>query len=91
MSAYWGGSLAMRARAYVATTLPAPCWRCHRMLYADQPWTWVAGHIIERDLRPDLAADPSNWIAECRPCYNRSGAVYGNRKRRRIASASRIW
>ena len=79
----WGGSSTKRARKHIAAQLPAPCWRCGRMLLAEEPWTWVAGHIIERDLAPDLANDPENWAPECRPCSDRSGAAYGNRKRGR--------
>ena len=91
--ASWSGGYVKRARKHVASMLPAPCWRCGRWLYADEPQTWVAGHIIERDLAPELAHDPENWAPECRPCSDRSGAVYGNRKRGRAAPppTSRRW
>lgn len=90
----WSGSLVRKARAHIAAQLPAPCWRCGRVLFAEQPWTWVVGHVIERDRAPELMADPENWRPECRPCSDRSGAIYGNRKRGRafaVSPTSRRW
>ena len=91
MSRKWHGTYVRKARAYIAATLPAPCWRCGRVLDVDD--AWVVGHIIEADLRPDLELDPANWAAECRPCSDRSGAIYSNRKRGRRSPrvTSRDW
>lgn len=96
MKPHWSGTYVKKARAYIAEQLPAPCWRCGRLLYAEEPGSWVVGHIIERDVAPELTHDPSNWAPECRPCSNRSGAIYGNRKRGRSriappAPTSRDW
>jgi hypothetical protein len=95
MMANWGGSHVKKARQRMAAMLPAPCWRCGRILTNDDPGSWVVGHLIERDLRPDLMLDPDNQAPECRPCSNRSGAIYGNRKRgltrRQVSPTSRDW
>ena len=91
----WNGTLARRARQRIGAQLPAPCWRCGRMLTADQPWT--VGHIIDRAIAPHLAADPINWAADCPRCNYSAGASAGNRRRRvskrlrTITPTSRRW
>jgi 5-methylcytosine-specific restriction endonuclease McrA len=89
----WGGWTVTKARRHIAAQLPAPCWRCGRVLYADDPGSWVVGHLIERDRAPDLALNPDNWAPECRPCSHSSGARYRNAKqgRRRRRPTSRTW
>ena len=38
MGRKWHGTYVRRARAYIAATLPAPCWRCGRVLDVDDAW-----------------------------------------------------
>ena len=91
MSRKWHGTYVKRARKYIAAQLPAPCWRCGRMLHIQD--AWVVGHLIEADRAPWLEHNPSNWAVECRPCSDRSGAVYSNQKRarQRLTPTSRDW
>lgn len=77
----WSGSLVKRARRHVAAMLPAPCWRCGRLLDIDSAWT--VGHLIDRADAPHLAADPGNWAPECSRCNYSAGARSGNRRRAR--------
>ena len=41
----------------------------------------TADHIIETDIRPDLAMVRANLRGACQPCNSSRGATYGNRKR----------
>lgn len=41
----WGGSDSRKAREYVATLLPAPCYRCGKPVTADMEWH--ADHVQE--------------------------------------------
>lgn len=41
------------------------CETCHRA-----PSTEVH-HVLSLELRPDLALDPSNFMAQCKPCHSR--------------------
>lgn len=43
----------------------------------------TADHIIEVDLRPDLALERGNLRGACGPCNYGAGAAYGNRKHAR--------
>ena len=90
MSRNWHGGYVKRARRIIAATLPAPCWRCGRMIGPDEPWT--VGHLIDADIAPHLEHEPSNWAPEHPRCNYRAGAIAGNRKRRRTRPAtSRDW
>lgn len=92
MARKWHGSYVKKARRYIAATLPAPCWRCGRILDVDDNWT--VGHLVDAAVAPHLEHDPSNWSAECARCNSRAGAIAGNRRRgltRRIPVTSRDW
>jgi len=66
----WSGRAVMQARAYVITTLPAPCGQCGEPVHPAD--AWVVGHKIARAVRPDLTWEPSNWRPEHRSCSNKS-------------------
>ncbi len=88
----WAGDIVRQARAYLATTLPVPCRRCGRMIYDGEPWD--VGHIIDKTLRPDLMADPSNWSVEHRHCNRSAGGRKGRAmqlQRPPSAYTSRRW
>lgn len=93
MSRNWHGGYVKRARRIIAATLPAPCWRCGRMVTEDMAWD--VGHIIGRDVNPEYTHDPNNWAPEHSYCSRSAGARYGNAKRggrlRRAAPTSRDW
>lgn len=69
-SGEWGGRRVARARAIVATWLPAPCGQCG--VTVDSSDEWVVGHTVARWLRPDLTWVLSNWRPEHRPCSDAS-------------------
>ncbi len=81
MSRKWHGGYVKKARRIIAATLPAPCWRCGRMLDVDGPWT--VGHLVDAAVAPHLELEPSNWAPECARCNYRAGAIAGNRRRGR--------
>jgi 5-methylcytosine-specific restriction endonuclease McrA len=89
----WNGSRVRTARKRIAAQLPAPCWRCGRILDTDDPWT--VGHIIDRAIAPHLADDPNNQAPECQYCNSSAGATAGNRRRNHrrpaMAPTSRTW
>ncbi|HET6874664.1 MAG TPA: hypothetical protein VFH70_07790, partial [Acidimicrobiales bacterium] len=69
---YWGGRAVQRARAVVATWLPAPCGQgCGREVTEDE--AWVIGHIKSRAEHPELTWEPTNWRPEHRSCSDRTG------------------
>jgi hypothetical protein len=68
---YWGGRAAQKARAHMATLLPAPCGQCGVMIDPTDPW--VVGHIKDRATHPELTWDPTNWRHEHRSCSDRTG------------------
>lgn len=80
----WGGSLAQRARALLAPTLPRPCGRCGQLVLAWQAWD--VGHIVDVSAHPELMTDPRNWRVEHSRCNRSAGAAMGNRKRKRPES-----
>ena len=88
MSSGWSGHRVRKARQRLAATLPAPCWRCGRIVTDESQM--VAGHLIERDVAPWLMDDPANQAVECKPCSDRSGAIYGNRKRGRARAQAKV-
>lgn len=73
--ARWGGSRSTKARAYVRTMLPCPCWRCGRIITPEMPW--VAGHIVSR--HDGGTDDPHNLRPEHRRCSDSSGGRVGGR------------
>ena len=88
----WGGRRVTALRRDMAEQLPAPCWRCRRLITPGMAWT--IGHIIEVDIAPELMWEPSNHRPEHQHCNFAAGARYGNRKRRRqrpAAPTSRDW
>lgn len=87
----WGGKRVTQMRQRMAEQLPAPCWRCGRIITPDMVWT--IGHIIEADAAPELMWDPQNTAPEHARCNFAAGARYTNRKRsrRRPAPTSRDW
>ena len=87
----WQGAAVRQARKRIAALLPAPCWRCGRILDIDDDWT--VGHIIDRAVAPHLAEDPDNQAPECARCNYRAGAAAGNRRRARRPRrvTSRAW
>lgn len=79
MSKAWGGRRAQRIRAELAATLPVRCWRCGGMVFE---WMeWDVGHLVELDLDPSAAYDPSAYAVEHARCNRQAGARFGNRKR----------
>lgn len=92
MSSGWQGHTVREARRRIAATLPAPCWRCGRILDTHDQWT--VGHLIDRADAPWLANDPDNQAPECARCNYAAGARAGNRRRTRRPSrpvTSRDW
>ena len=87
----WHGTYVHKARAYLASTLPAVCWRCGQIITPDMAWD--VGHIVGRDIDPSLTHDPDNWAPEHSYCSRSAGARYGNakRRRRRPPPTSRQW
>ena len=81
MATDWSGHRSRKARRYIASLLPAPCWRCGRMLDLEDDWT--VGHLVDRAVAPHLADDPGNQAPECARCNFRAGAAAGNRRRAR--------
>ena len=78
-----------KARERIRAMLPAPCWRCGVMIWPDEPVT--VGHVVNVMDRPDLQDVPELQLPEHPRCNFSAGARDGNRKRRRIAPASRVW
>lgn len=71
--AKWAGSVVTAARRLVGAMLPAPCWRCGRILTKDDKWT--VGHIEARD---DGGGDnASNYAPECPRCNYSDGGKRG--------------
>ena len=69
----WGGHDSRAARAIVAAMLPAPCWRCGRMLTLADKWT--AGHLEDR---ADGGGDHAGNLApECGRCNYSAGGKRG--------------
>ena len=91
MSRKWHGTYVKRARKYIAAQLPAPCWRCGRMIAVGEPFT--VGHLIDAAIAPEMEHDPGNWAVECPKCNYSAGATAGNRRRRRrpVRPTSRQW
>ena len=91
MGRSWHGSIVKKARAVVLATLPAPCWRCGRIIQPGDPFT--VGHLVDAAVAPHLERDPSNWAAEHPRCNFSAGARAGNarRGRRRPPPTSRDW
>ncbi len=89
----WHGTYVKRARAYLAMQLPAICPRCGRIITPQMQWD--VGHIIDKDIAPELMHDPTNWRAEHSRCNRQAGAAYGNKKRRirrrYLLPTSRTW
>lgn len=69
----WGGALSAAARAIVGAMLPAPCWRCGKLLTKDDKWT--AGHIEDRI--DGGTNDPGNLAPECPGCNYSAGGKRG--------------
>lgn len=67
----WSGRRVERARAVVATWLPAPCGKCNKPVTPQDKWN--VGHKVDRWARPDLIDVPTNWQAEHRACSDASG------------------
>lgn len=60
-----------RARAALATTLPAPCGYCGRTLTPGM--AWVAAHVVD--------GDPSaGWVVACPACNERAKGGAGLRR-----------
>lgn len=70
----WGGAQSTKARAKCRSMLPAPCWRCGRLLTREMPETeWQAGHTTDR-------ADGGNdgdVMPECTSCNLSAGGRRG--------------
>lgn len=62
-----------KARAAVGATLPAPCWRCGKVLTKDDKWT--VGHLEDRT--DDGTDDLSNLKPECPKCNYSAGGKRG--------------
>jgi hypothetical protein len=71
MADKWTGRAVIKARAVVATWLPAPCGICTQPVTTDQ--SWVVGHKIPRWMRPDLTFVMTNWQPEHRDCSDKTG------------------
>lgn len=69
----WAGSIVTKARAIVGAMLPAPCWRCGRMLTKED--TWTVGHIEARG--EDGEDRAGNYAPECPGCNFRDGGKRG--------------
>ena len=67
----WSGRAVSKARAYMATQLPAPCGKCGKPVTKDQ--RWAVGHKKARSTHPELTFVVSNWQAEHRRCSDASG------------------
>lgn len=78
MGTWAGTSLPRIARAALAPTLPTLCGRCGRIVDVDDAWD--VGHIIDRSVAPELAADPDNWRVEHRRCNRSAGGKAGRAK-----------
>lgn len=88
----WGGRRVTRLRKQLEQLLPVTCARCGQLVLPGQRWD--VGHVIGRDIAPELTWDPSQWRIEHAYCNRSQGAKYGNRKRgrrRRIPPTSRDW
>lgn len=92
----WGGRRVTELRKALAEQLPMPCARCGKPVMPGQRWD--IGHIVGRDVDPELAWDPDNWRVEHAACNRAAGAAYVNRKRarqrprrQRISPTSRDW
>lgn len=66
----WNGRTVMRARAIVATWLPAPCGRCGETIASGDKW--VVGHKVARSVDRSLINSVSNWQPEHRSCSDKS-------------------
>lgn len=86
----WAGSVVTAARKLVGAMLPAPCWRCGRVLTKEDKWT--VGHIEGRD---DGGADaPQNYAPECGKCNfsegGKRGAAITNGRRIEAVDIARV-
>lgn len=70
-AAPWSGHRVTKARAYMATRLPAPCGRCGRPVTPQDEW--VIGHIKDRITHPQLVWTVANWRHEHKACSDRTG------------------
>ena len=81
----WGGRRAQDAKAYCQHVYGWTCWLCGHPIAPDD---YTVDHVIEREKRPDLAWEPSNW----RPAHGRKHPEldcpgnYGRSRRKR-----RMW
>jgi 5-methylcytosine-specific restriction endonuclease McrA len=92
----WGGRRVTELRKAMAHLLPCVCWRCGQRITEDMQWT--IGHIIDRDIAPELTWEPSNHRPEHARCNFSAGGKAGRRKqmarrprRARTAPVSREW
>ena len=88
----WGGRKVTALRQRMAQMLPVPCPVCGHMITDTTPWD--IGHIVPRDVDPDLAWEPANWRLEHSRCNRRAGQRITARKRTRRRTpppTSRDW
>jgi len=85
-----------KARALLQPLIDQGLATCGKCGHAVVPgMLWDVGHIIARDVAPELTHAPDNWRVEHRHCNRSAGATYGNKKRGRqrhgIPAPSRPW
>lgn len=86
----WAGSIVTKAREIVGAMLPAPCWRCGRVLTREDSWT--VGHIEGRETGGE--DNPSNYAPECSRCNfsegGKRGAAITNGRRLEAVDIARV-
>ena len=86
----WAGHVVTQARKLVGAMLPAPCWRCGRLLTKDDKWT--VGHIEGREAGGSDAA--GNLAPECPRCNysdgGKTGAAITNSRKTEATDIARV-